>query len=95
MSTPSSTTATTSTSTPVTKSNDLTSHLLQHLDRHLVLPLLDFLESRQTYSHEEVLKAKFDLLTPTNMIRFVYAFKRELDGVSEDAEMPEGELSSH
>lgn len=73
------------------KNTATSSQIYQHLDRHLVLPLLDHLEARGTYSHDEVLQAKYDLLTPTNMIRFVYGFKRELDGVSEDAEMPEGE----
>lgn len=75
------------------KSTDLTAKLLPHLDRHLVLPLLDFLESRGTYTHEEVLQAKFDLLNPTNMVTFVLGLKRELDGeTDENAPVPQGEL---
>lgn len=81
----------TTTSAPATTSTDLTSQLLPHLDRHLVLPLLDFLESRGTYSHDEVLKAKYDLLKPTNMVTYVLGLKRELEGTSEDAQVPEGE----
>ena len=74
------------------KSHDLTAKLLPHLDRHLVLPLLDFLESKSIYNHEEVLKAKFDLLTPTNMVTFVLGLKREIDGeTDENAVVPEGE----
>jgi hypothetical protein len=73
------------------KTNDLTAHLIPHLDRHLVLPLLDFLESRGAYSHEEVLNAKYDLLKPTNMVTFVLGLKREIDGTSEDADVPAGE----
>ena len=79
------------TSPTALKSNDLTAHLIPHLDRHLVLPLLDFLESRGTYSHEEVLKAKYDLLKPTNMVTYVLGLKREIEGTSEEAEVPEGE----
>lgn len=69
---------------------DTLANVLPNLDRHLVLPLLDFLESRGTYSHDDVLKAKYDLLKPTNMVTFVLGLKREIDGTSEDAEVPEG-----
>lgn len=79
-------------SSSTSSAKDLTAKLIPHLDRHLVLPLLDFLESRGTYSHEEVLKAKYDLLKPTNMVTYVLGIKREMDGTSEDAEVPEGEL---
>ncbi|KAK4700623.1 translation initiation factor 3 subunit E, partial [Phenoliferia sp. Uapishka_3] len=76
-----------SSSAPAT--TDTLANVLPNLDRHLVLPLLDFLESRGTYSHEEVLQAKYDLLKPTNMVTFVLGLKREIDGTSEDAEVPE------
>lgn len=76
------------------KSHDLTSHFLPHLDRHLVLPLLDFLEARGTYSHEEVLKGKYDLLSPTNMVTYVLGLKRELEGKTDETEVPEGEFFS-
>lgn len=75
-------------------SNDLTAQLLPHLDRQLVLPLLDFLESRGTYSHEEVLKAKYDLLKPTNMVTFVLGLQRELEGKPDSEGVPEGQLSA-
>lgn len=77
-------------STSATKSNDLTAQLVPHLDRQLVLPLLDFLESQGSYSHEEVLKAKYDLLKPTNMVTYVLGLKREIDGTPDDAEVPAG-----
>lgn len=79
-------------STSATKSNDLTAQLVPHLDRQLVLPLLDFLESQGSYSHEEVLKAKYDLLKPTNMVTYVLGLKREIDGTPDDAEVPAGKL---
>ncbi|GAA5971901.1 hypothetical protein JCM11641_001561 [Rhodosporidiobolus odoratus] len=63
--------------------------LAGHLDRHLVLPLLDFLESREKYTHEEVLQAKVDLLGEgkTNMVTFVEGLKRELEGKGDDDEV--------
>lgn len=73
-------------------SSDLTSHLIPHLDRHLVLPLLDFLEAREAYSHQEVLKAKYDLMRSTNMVNYVLDLKRELEGESESDVVPEGEF---
>ena len=74
-------------------STDLTSKLLPHLDRHLALPLLDFLENRGTYTHEAVLKAKYQLLLPTNMVTFVLGLKREIDGTTEeDAVVPQGQF---
>jgi len=57
--------------------------VVENLDRHLVLPLLDFLESRDKYSHEEILKAKIDLLGKTNMVTFVEGMQRELEGKGE------------
>ncbi|SCV70739.1 BQ2448_3501 [Microbotryum intermedium] len=77
------------TSASSSSSSDLTSKLVPHLDRQLVLPLLDFLELRGAYSHEEVLKAKYDLLKPTNMVTYVLDLKREIDGSSEDAPIPQ------
>ncbi|KAL7338029.1 eIF3 subunit 6 N terminal domain-containing protein [Rhodotorula toruloides] len=64
-------------------------NVLPHLDRHLVLPLLDFLESREKYTHEETLKAKIDLLGDgkTNMVTFVEGLKRELEGKEEGQEV--------
>lgn len=85
--------APTQASSAASGSNDLTAQLLPHLDRQLVLPLLDFLESRGTYSHEEVLKAKYDLLKPTNMVTFVLGLQRELEGKPDSDEVPAGECS--
>ena len=74
-------------------STDLTSKLLPHLDRHLALPLLDFLENRGSYTHDAVLKAKYKLLLPTNMVTFVLGLKREIDGTTEEnAVVPEGQF---
>ena len=37
---------------------DLTPRLAQHLDRHLVFPLLEFLQSKGTYDGEDIERAK-------------------------------------
>lgn len=65
------------------QADQLLPRVVENLDRHLVLPLLDFLESRDKYSHEEILKAKIDLLGKTNMVTFVEGMQRELEGKSE------------
>eukprot|EP00211_Chloroparvula_japonica_P002264 CAMPEP_0119148204 /NCGR_PEP_ID=MMETSP1310-20130426/41488_1 /TAXON_ID=464262 /ORGANISM="Genus nov. species nov., Strain RCC2339" /LENGTH=429 /DNA_ID=CAMNT_0007140229 /DNA_START=74 /DNA_END=1363 /DNA_ORIENTATION=- len=49
---------------------DITHLLGQHLDRHLVFPLLDFLQAKEVYSEEELLDGKLDLLSKTNMVDF-------------------------
>lgn len=76
------------TSNGVEPTRDLTKQFLPNLDRHLVLPLLDFVESRGGYSREQVLKAKYDLLKPTNMVTYVLGLKKELDGSDQ---VPQGE----
>ncbi|XP_020690718.2 eukaryotic translation initiation factor 3 subunit E-like [Dendrobium catenatum] len=50
--------------------HDLTSRIAPHLDRHLVFPLLEFHRERQLYANEEILKAKIDLLSQTNMVDY-------------------------
>ncbi|GAA6005391.1 eukaryotic translation initiation factor 3 subunit E [Rhodotorula paludigena] len=67
----------------------LLARMLPHLDRQLVLPLLDFLESREKYAHDDVLRAKIDLLGDgkTNMVTFVESLKRELEGKDEGEEV--------
>ncbi|KAK9723046.1 eukaryotic translation initiation factor 3 subunit E [Basidiobolus ranarum] len=47
---------------------DLTSKMVPYLDRHLVYPLLEFLSLKEIYPEEDILQAKYDLLSKTNMI---------------------------
>ena len=74
---------------PAASSSSALAQLLPHLDRQLVLPILDFLESREKHSHEEVLQAKIDLLGEgkTNMVTFVEALQRELEGKQDSEEV--------
>jgi len=50
---------------------DLIPRLSPFLDRHLVLPLLEFLEGKNLYPEDEIRRAKLQLLAPTNMVDFV------------------------
>ncbi|RUS32909.1 eukaryotic translation initiation factor 3 subunit E [Jimgerdemannia flammicorona] len=50
---------------------DLTPRMVSFLDRHLVFPLLEFLTLKEVYAFEDLIKAKYDLLSKTNMVDFV------------------------
>jgi len=62
---------------------DLTSELGKHLDRHLVFPLLEFLQSRRVYPEHEILEAKIALLSKTNMIDFAADIYKSLHSATE------------
>uniref|UniRef100_A0A7C8Z1J9 Eukaryotic translation initiation factor 3 subunit E n=2 Tax=Opuntia streptacantha TaxID=393608 RepID=A0A7C8Z1J9_OPUST len=57
---------------------DLTPRIAPNLDRHLVFPLLEFLQERQLYPEEELLKAKIDLLNKTNMVDYAMDIHKSL-----------------
>lgn len=57
---------------------DLTYSLLPNLDRHLALPLIDHLDERQAYPHNELLQAKLELLRSTNMVNYIATVDKEL-----------------
>lgn len=57
---------------------DLTGELSKSLDRHLVFPLLEFLQVRGLYREEDVLQGKIDLLGKTNMVDFAMDIHRSL-----------------
>ncbi|KAL0634595.1 eukaryotic translation initiation factor 3 subunit E [Maublancomyces gigas] len=59
-------------------SYDLVPKLMPHLDRHLIFPLLEFVESRGVFSHEEMLQAKYDLLKNSDMADFVGSLYRDI-----------------
>lgn len=60
--------------------SEISSLVLPHLDRHLALPVLQFLEENGIYPKEELVAAKYALLKPTNMVHYVEQLKREVDG---------------
>lgn len=49
-------------------SYDLTPQLIKYLDRHQVLNLLTFLQEKQLYRKEDLLKSNFDLVSKTKMV---------------------------
>uniref|UniRef100_A0A7N0TV30 Eukaryotic translation initiation factor 3 subunit E n=1 Tax=Kalanchoe fedtschenkoi TaxID=63787 RepID=A0A7N0TV30_KALFE len=57
---------------------DLTPRIVPNLDRHLVFPLLEFLQERQMYPDEQILKAKIELLNKTNMVDYAMDIHRSL-----------------
>jgi len=59
---------------------DLTQTIAQYLDRHLIFPLLEFLDlKRDLYSEEDLLKAKLELSAEkTNMVDFAMDIYRKL-----------------
>ena len=59
---------------------DLTYSLLPYLDRHLALPLIDHLDERHAYPHNELLEAKLQLLQSTNMVNYIATVDKELHG---------------
>ena len=65
---------------------DLTAQLGTYLDRHLVFPLLEFLQVQGVYPEAEILQAKIDLLQKTNMVDFAMDIHASLHG---DAPCPE------
>ena len=51
-----------------------------YLDRHLVFPLLEFLQVQGVYPEPEILQAKIDLLQKTNMVDFALDIHATLHG---------------
>jgi len=49
---------------------DLTNKIAEHLDRHMIFPLLEFLSSRKIYDEKSILAMKLELLQNTNMVDF-------------------------
>ena len=68
---------------------DLTNRIAQHLDRHMIFPLLEFLSSRKIYDEKSILTMKLELLNNTNMVDFAVDCYRNLN---DDAEIPERKI---
>ncbi|PON35000.1 Eukaryotic translation initiation factor 3 subunit E [Parasponia andersonii] len=57
---------------------DLTPRIAPNLDRHLVFPLLEFLQESQLYPDEQILKSKIELLNKTNMVDYAMDIHKSL-----------------
>ncbi|KAJ2547411.1 eukaryotic translation initiation factor 3 subunit E [Coemansia sp. RSA 1933] len=62
---------------------DLTLHMIPLLDRQLVFPLLEFVSTRDVYKAEDMLKAKFELLSHTSMVDFTGSLYKHIHDVDE------------
>lgn len=62
---------------------ELTPVLSKYLDRHLVFPLLEFLQEKQIYLEDDIMKAKLELLKNTNMVDFAMDIYRGLYNTEE------------
>ncbi|ESO08361.1 hypothetical protein HELRODRAFT_74899 [Helobdella robusta] len=49
---------------------DLTNHMAPYLDRHMVLPLMEFLSGKEIYDINTLLRVKIDLLESTKMVDY-------------------------
>ncbi len=62
--------------------HDLTPKISEYLDRHMIMPLLDFVEKNPdmagVYKSEDIMKAKLDLISNTNMIDYAIDIHTEL-----------------
>ncbi|XP_062214246.1 eukaryotic translation initiation factor 3 subunit E-like [Phragmites australis] len=63
--------------------HDLTALMAAQMDRHLVFPLLEFLQERQLYADEEILEAKIRLLNGTNMVDYAMDIHKSLHGTED------------
>uniref|UniRef100_A0A199UAX8 Eukaryotic translation initiation factor 3 subunit E N-terminal domain-containing protein n=1 Tax=Manihot esculenta TaxID=3983 RepID=A0A199UAX8_MANES len=57
---------------------DLTPRIAPNLDRHLVFPLLEFIQERQLYLEEHIFKSKIELLSKTNMVDYAMDIHKSL-----------------
>lgn len=46
---------------------DLTARMVAHMDRHLALPLLEFLQEHKVYDDAQILQGKISLLSGTKI----------------------------
>ncbi|TKX24633.1 eukaryotic translation initiation factor 3 subunit E [Elsinoe australis] len=67
----------------VAKEYSILPQLIPHLDRHLVFPLIQFLEEEDEEPQPELVKLKFELLKSTNMTDFVGDLDAQIHGHNE------------
>jgi len=57
---------------------DLTATMMKYLDRHQILPLLEFLQENKLYNSKDLQKAKLDLVSKTKMVDFAIEEYKQL-----------------
>lgn len=58
--------------------HDLTSKVAPFLDKHLVFPLLEFVQEAKIYPEEDLSKAKLEILAKTNMVDYAMDIYKSL-----------------
>ena len=59
---------------------DLTLRMSKYMDRHMMLPLIDFVQSLNLYDEKDLLQARLDLLEQTHMVDFYNELYKERNG---------------
>eukprot|EP00008_Paramoeba_atlantica_P006530 CAMPEP_0201475208 /NCGR_PEP_ID=MMETSP0151_2-20130828/659_1 /ASSEMBLY_ACC=CAM_ASM_000257 /TAXON_ID=200890 /ORGANISM="Paramoeba atlantica, Strain 621/1 / CCAP 1560/9" /LENGTH=439 /DNA_ID=CAMNT_0047855241 /DNA_START=103 /DNA_END=1422 /DNA_ORIENTATION=- len=67
--------------------NDNIQAICPFLDRHLVFPLFEFLQTNEIHPRKEILNAKLELLSKTNMVDFAMEIWAEVHGEEPPEEM--------
>ncbi|XP_047089333.1 eukaryotic translation initiation factor 3 subunit E-like [Lolium rigidum] len=62
---------------------DLTARMVAHMDRHLALPLLEFLQELKVYADAQILQGKISLLSGTNMVDYAMDIHKSLHGTDD------------
>lgn len=57
---------------------EISGTLAKYLDRHLILPLLEFLQDKGVYNEADIMEAKIALLQKTNMVDFAMDIHKDL-----------------
>lgn len=73
-------------SNDVAVSYDLIPKLMPHLDRHLVFPLLEFVQQRGIFTDEEITQAKYDLMKGSDMVDFVSSLYTKIHNTDDPLE---------
>lgn len=62
---------------------DYLQRIIPQLDKHLVLHLLEFLETNKVFPEQDLLKAKFDVVSKTNMLDFAIEIYQKLHNTAD------------
>ncbi|TPX40567.1 hypothetical protein SeMB42_g05941 [Synchytrium endobioticum] len=63
---------------PPSHTRDLTHIICEYMDRHMVIPLIEFLLHRELYPTEELMQAKYELLMKTSMVDYANEVYKEM-----------------
>ncbi|KAI8341092.1 eIF3 subunit 6 N terminal domain-containing protein [Chlamydoabsidia padenii] len=67
----------------MTAQHDLTMCMIPFLDRHLMFPLIKFVDLNETYAAEDLEKALYELFKGSNMVDFILERYQKINGTDE------------